>query len=476
MASAQKAPISGVTEEDDKLKKRPASEIEPPAAQEAKADANAVTGGMTGMQPQQPSSVPPFGLPGSAAVPSPAAGTPEEPPLKKRRGRPPGSKNKPKPPTHVGMPSVAASSKQPLKPAPVFRPTDPGQPSANADAPQAARGDPNASTHEQLLASGINLPVGSTGGVASSAPASSPTNRTPQHAPLQHQPAMPQGVQGPSSIPNTEASLALPAPSQGPAIPSPLPLAKKRGRPPGSKNKPRPSPVDPAPGSHTAALQQAAPTQPAAPIQPPTAPAANPVAPHGDTNAMLEQMTGQQQPLPMGMPRPAAEDNQKRRGRPPGSKNKAKVPSVYSPTGAPAGTPFPSPTPHVPGPTVQPIKEAAPVPPHASIPSGSGTGLQLMPSSQNGTSPASGKKPRGRPKGSKNRVKPSTGPSGPLPGGTVVGIPIGQFPPQGVSYTPQPLHQAPALHAPASHAAPAQVNNAPANPAQGQRQDVSVKP
>ncbi|KAK9864190.1 hypothetical protein WJX84_005817 [Apatococcus fuscideae] len=393
MASAQKAPISGVTEEDDKLKKRPASEIEPPAAQEAKADANAVTGGMTGMQPQQPSSVPPFGLPGSAAVPSPAAGTPEEPPLKKRRGRPPGSKNKPKPPTHVGMPS----------------------------------------------------------GVASSAPASSPTNRTPQHAPLQHQPAMPQGVQGPSSIPNTEASLALPAPSQGPAIPSPLPLAKKRGRPPGSKNKPRPSPVDPAPGSHTAALQQAAPTQPAAPIQPPTAPAANPVAPHGDTNAMLEQMTGQQQPLPMGMPRPAAEDNQKRRGRPPGSKNKAKVPSVYSPTGAPAGTPFPSPTPHVPG-------------------------LQLMPSSQNGTSPASGKKPRGRPKGSKNRVKPSTGPSGPLPGGTVVGIPIGQFPPQGVSYTPQPLHQAPALHAPASHAAPAQVNNAPANPAQGQRQDVSVKP
>ena len=49
------------------------------------------------------------------------------------------------------------------------------------------------------------------------------------------------------------------------------------------------------------------------------------------------------------MPRQAGEDLPKRRGRPPGSKNKAKVPSVYSPTGAPAGTPFPSPTPSGPG-------------------------------------------------------------------------------------------------------------------------------
>lgn len=49
------------------------------------------------------------------------------------------------------------------------------------------------------------------------------------------------------------------------------------------------------------------------------------------------------------MPRQAGEDTPKRRGRPPGSKNKAKVPSVYSPTGAPAGTPFPSPSPSVRG-------------------------------------------------------------------------------------------------------------------------------
>ena len=53
-------------------------------------------------------------------------------------------------------------------------------------------------------------------------------------------------------------------------------------------------------GSRTAALQLAAQTQPAAPVQAPTAPAANPVAPHGDTNTMLEQMTGQEQAVPMG--------------------------------------------------------------------------------------------------------------------------------------------------------------------------------
>lgn len=184
------------------------------------------------------------GSSGSAAVPSPAAGTPEEPAQKKRRGRPPGSKNKPKPPTHVGMPSPAASSKQPLKPAPVFRPTDPAQPSASTAPPQTSPGGPQPATQQQLLASGVNLPLGSAGGVASSVPAASPMN----HGPLQHQPAMPQGVQGPSSIPNRDAPLALPAPGQGSAFPSQVPSAKKRGRPLGSKNKPRPSPLAPAPG------------------------------------------------------------------------------------------------------------------------------------------------------------------------------------------------------------------------------------
>lgn len=185
---------------------------------------------------------------GAAGVPSPAAGTPEEPPQKKRRGRPPGSKNKPKPPTHVGMPSLAASSKQPLKPAPVFRPTDPGQPSASTNVPEPTSEGPNLSTHQQLLATGINLPVGSTGGVVSSTPASPPVNGASQDGALQHQPAMPLGVQGPSIIPTSQAAVASPSPGQGPAIPSPLPSAKKRGRPPGSKNRPRPEPVSPPVG------------------------------------------------------------------------------------------------------------------------------------------------------------------------------------------------------------------------------------
>lgn len=60
-----------------------------------------------------------------------------------------------------------------------------------------------------------------------------------------------------------------------------------------------------------------------------------------------------------------------------------------------------------------------------------------------------------------------------------MGIPIGQFPPQGnASYTLQSFnqHSAPALHAPASHAAPAQASSAPANPAQSEAQGLTVKP
>ena len=66
---------------------------------------------------------------------------------------------------------------------------------------------------------------------------------------------------------------------------------------------------------------------------------------------------------------------------------------------------------------VQPIKEAAPRASNASIPSSSGAGPQPTQAPQNGSGPASGKKPRGRPKGSKNRVKSPAGPTmAPLPG------------------------------------------------------------
>lgn len=50
---------------DENTRKRPASEIEAPAAQEVKADESAMTTGMNGMQPQQPSLASPVGLPGT---------------------------------------------------------------------------------------------------------------------------------------------------------------------------------------------------------------------------------------------------------------------------------------------------------------------------------------------------------------------------------------------------------------------------
>ena len=57
-------------EADENTRKRPASKIEPPAAQEARTEGDAMTADMTGIQPQQLSSVPPVGLPGSISAAS----------------------------------------------------------------------------------------------------------------------------------------------------------------------------------------------------------------------------------------------------------------------------------------------------------------------------------------------------------------------------------------------------------------------
>ncbi len=57
-----------------------------------------------------------------------------------------------------------------------------------------------------------------------------------------------------------------------------------------------------ADASMAAALPEAQAAAAAAAPQPPTAPAANPVATHGDTDQMMREVTGQDQPIPMGMP------------------------------------------------------------------------------------------------------------------------------------------------------------------------------
>ena len=195
---------------------------------------------------------------GPAHAPSSATFTLQSP-QKKRRGRPPGSKNKPKPqlPSYVGHSSIPSSHKQPLVPAPVFRPTpDPGEASASQALSQPLPGVPLSSAQQQLLAAGINLPVGPAMAIHAGRPISQP-NHLPMGAVqadaggLQHQPAMPHGAQGPASIPqSTSSAPALPAAHLPGHFQRGTPLTgpKKRGRPLGSKNKPKPFPKLPAPG------------------------------------------------------------------------------------------------------------------------------------------------------------------------------------------------------------------------------------